>query len=680
MGTCITTTTHEVSCVGYFPVRSGLKLVSVFVLMAPLAAQADDGDLKIMDEVSVTASRVSTAIKESPVTIDIIGEEELDTVKFVDSETELLNRIPGTSLSRNLRIPIGSRNYTVNLLDGMTVGKFGSGVQSFANDMNSLDIQRVEVLRGPSSVLYGSNAIGGVINVITKDAPLEPEHKVWGEVGMNERVRGGVSAAGTAEGIGYFLDANFLETENEQARTGNSRKTLAGKITKDLSDESLLTLRAEYLDVFKENPGTLSTSEYNANWQQAGMQDAFTDEQMATASAAYMYAPNDVSELNFGYSIRRHNEAGHPSYSATADYGEDEVLNQNFTGTYRRDFDFYRSRVIGGLDVVHSDANEVNFNGRNSSAAIDANWDIVAVGTSPFVQFEISPLEKLRFTMGTRYDRVKYDADDKFATSDASTRFSSITRKAGATYSLNANNSMWVGYGEGFVVPSRTNLFVGSWNYTANPELKAEQANNIEIGFRGKLLDKRLQYDVALYKTIIEDMIVVQDAGGAPSNQLIKNAGKTRFRGLEASVGYLLMDTIKVDGAYTLSRNEYLSYIDDGSDYSGNDLTLSPKHHVNLRATWMPMDDLDIELEWDKISSYYTNADNGADGNGKASRPGIFNLRVSYKDGPISYWGHARNLLDSKYAETISYSTSTSARSYTSGQPLTLYAGISYNW
>ena len=660
------------------PGKTGL---SVSVLLLPVMAAspvfAEEIVNTTLDEVSVTASRVSTAIKESPVTIDIIGEEELDTVKFIDSEKELLSRIPGTSMSRNLRMPMGSKNYTVNLIDGMSVNTFGSGVQGFANDTNGLDIKRIEVLRGPSSVLYGSNAVGGVINVITKDPPLEQENRVWGEVGLYGRKRGGGSTAGTAEGIGYFLDANLLENDGWQRQTKNQRKTIGGKLTKDLSDNSLLTVRAEFLDVIKENPGTLSAAEFADDWSLSASTDAFTDERMATVSAAYMLEPSDNSEVNVNYSFRHHTENGQPSYSSTADYGEDEEVNQNLTATYRHDFDFYRSRVIGGADLQYSDANEVGFDGRHAGAAIDNDWDIAALVTSPFLQYEVSPLEKLRLTMGARYDKVKYTAEERLTASDDSSVFSNITRKIGATWQFDANNSMWAGFGEGFVVPSRTYLFTTT-RYIPNPDLDPEKAENVEVGFRGRLLNKRLQYDLALYHTTIKDFVVIKDQAGKDG---VTNIGEARFKGVEASAGYLATDFLKFAGAYTYARNKYINYIDGANDYTGNDLTSSPKHHVNLRVTWMPTDDLDIELEWDKISSYYTHSDNTVDPDGKASRPGIFNLRVSFDQGPISYWGHARNLLDRKYAEQVSYSTSAGgSRSYTSGEPLTLYAGVSYNW
>lgn len=107
----------------------------------------------------------------------------------------------------------------------------------------------------------------------------------------------------------------------------------------------------------------------------------------------------------------------------------------------------------------------------------------------------------------------------------------------------------------------------------------------------------------------------------------------------------------------------------------------SPKHHINLRATVTPMDEMSVELEWDKISNYYTHDNNSADSDGMAERPGIFNLRLSYDRGPYEFWAHARNLRNTRYAEGVSYSTrSGGSRSYTSGEARNAAIGFAYNW
>jgi outer membrane receptor protein involved in Fe transport len=321
---------------------------------------------------------------------------------------------------------------------------------------------------------------------------------------------------------------------------------------------------------------------------------------------------------------------------------------------------------------------------------IAQQWDIEAEVMSPFLQYEISPLERMRMSLGARYDSVTYSATGYKVSSyngrrtdyDESTDFSNVSPKAGLTFNIGSEQSLWLSYGQGFVVPSRTYLFVGLGDYAANPDLDPEKANNYEIGLRGQLMGSRLIYDITAYRTDITDMLV-------PDNEIDRyvNAGEVRIQGVESAIGYAVSDRWRFDIAYTYADNTYIDFVSTVGygrnattvDYSGNTLSASPEHHLNARVTWMPIRGLSAELEWNSISSYYTSAGNN-DPKGKENRPDLFSLRLSYGTGPWKFWAHVLNLLDEKYAERVSYSASDNERSYTSGEPLNAYVGLSYTF
>lgn len=631
--------------------------------------------------ISVTATRLETAVQDTASAVTVIGSEELERIKFTDATDELMKRIPGYSMSRNLRIPMGSKNYTVNLIDGLSMGTtFGSGTLGFANDVNSFDVERVEVIRGPASALYGSNALGGVINIITREPPLQPEYRVWAEAGQYDRQRVGASAGGTAGEVGYFLDANALDLEGAQDRTANERKQMSGKLLFAPSDNSMLTLRAEYLDVYLENPGDLTEAQFEEDWLQAGVSDAYTDEQAKTLSAKYELDLTNHSGIEISYGVRNTDSEGPPSYSPTGGFSKSDVTNHNMVGLYRHSFDAMDSQLIVGTDLVRSISDSDTFSGRDTTSSITQHWDVVANNTSPFFQYEFSPAEKVMVSLGARYDRIRYSAEgysvSRFTGTteyDESTTFSNTSPKAGVTYKVDANNSLWFGYGQGFVAPSRTYLFTGSRGYDANPDLKPEKADNFEIGYRGKHRPANLSYDFTLYRTTIEDMLVADDAVSK-----YVNAGEVRIQGLETMLSWKPLKTLRFDVTHTYAKNEYLDFISGTSDYSGNTLAYSPRHHIDLRTIWKPMKGLEAELEWNRTSDYYTSTDN-LDPEGQVARPSIYNLRVSYVNGNWSYWGHILNLTDKKYAERISYSVR-DGREFDVGGPRTIYAGIAYNW
>ena len=249
---------------------------AAMIISAVVAQPVIAEDVIEFEEISVTAARVETKISETASSISIIDREEIDKVKFTDA-SELMDRVPGVSMTRNLRIPIGGKNYTVNLVDGMAIQAAGSGTIGFAEQTNTFDIEKIEIVRGPASALYGSNALGGVINVITREAPKVPEYRVWGELGEYERSRAGVSAAGTTKGgLGYFADVNYLYFDGFRDRTKHDRKAGSLKLIHKPDDTSSLTFRAEYFEMFREDSGQLTDAQYEEDWSQARYDDRYS--------------------------------------------------------------------------------------------------------------------------------------------------------------------------------------------------------------------------------------------------------------------------------------------------------------------------------------------------------------------------------------------------------------------
>ena len=269
--------------------------------------------------------------------------------------------------------------------------------------------------------------------------------------------------------------------------------------------------------------------------------------------------------------------------------------------------------------------------------------------------------------------------------------FKNLSKKAGVSFAVNDNTSLWFGYGEAFVAPSRSRLFTSkakysTWSgtysgYNADPNLDPETAQNYSVGLRGTLAKGVFGYDLTLYHTDIKDMVVGvdRDQGDPLVDRVYVNAGEVRGQGLEASFYVKPNEMLRFDAGYTFAVNKYTDFVDQGVDYTGNYLSASPLHHLNARVTVTPIPNLDIELEWDHISEFYTSTANN-DTNGQYQRPDLWHLKVNYEDGPWNFWGQVRNLSDVKYADSVSYSTYSHDRSYGPGEPRTFMAGARYKF
>ena len=644
-----------------------------------------------LDTIVVTGSRTEEELKKTPNAISLIDNMEIEKVKFVDSRRELLTRIPGNSLGRNLRFPLNGKNYTVNLRDGVTMRPFGKGFTSAINEVNPWDIERIEIIKGPASALYGSHAIGGAINIITKDPPQEPEFAVWGEGGSWGRVRGGVSGGATSGNFGFKADANALELDGWRERTGREEKSVSAKGVWEATPRTKLTVRGEYQDKFLEQPGTLSADEFAADWRQAMIYDAYADTQFLTASGILSHEFDDKSSAKISYSARKTYTEGPTALSYKSGYVDDEYLDHNLVVQYQRKFNFWSSKLVTGADLQYSDVNETSrdwvTNVSTAPGNIQKSWDLLAKVGSPFAQIQFSPVDWAEITLGVRYDNVTYEGTDLHGdTGTIEAKYTNLSKKAGVSFALNENNTLWFGYGEGFVVPSRSRLFTSAATrrrgrlsgYNANPDLNPEIAKNYSVGLRGATEDGRFGYDLTLYHTDIADMVVGVDRDGTLAGRVYINAGEVRGRGLEAALFVQPTEMVRFDLAYTYAQNTYTDFVDAGVDYGGNTLSSSPLHHINARLTLTPLAGLDVELEYDHLSDYFTSSAND-DPDGKYKRPDLWHLKIDYENGPWSVWGQVRNLTNEKYAFGVSHS-GYGGRSYSSGEARSFSVGARYKF
>jgi len=665
--------------------RKSILALAIAGAISPVLAEETASSL---DTIVVSGSRSEELLLNTPNAISVIGQEEIDKVKFIDANKELLTRIPGNSMGRNLRWAFGSKNYTVNLRDGVMMRPFGKGFNRSLNEVNTWDIERVEVTKGPASALFGSQALGGVINIITKAPPPEREINVWTEAGSWERYRSGASIGDTQGNFGYKVDVNGLTVDGWRDRTKREEKAFTAKGVWTFSPETKLTLRAEHQDKRIQQPGSISEAQYRDNWRQADVYDAYEDTQFSTLSGIYEHQFNDKASIKVSYSARKTDTDGPTALSYKSGYVDDEYMDNNLVLESHWKFDPWASKLVVGADLQHSDVNETSkawtSDVSTNPGAVEKEWDLLAEVVSPFTQVQFSPVDWAEVTLGARYDHVDYEGKDQFGTAGTlDAKFTEVSTKAGISFALNENNSLWFGYGEGFVAPSRSRLFTstaafrgGKWRgYNADPDLDPETAENYSIGLRGATPEGMFGYDMTLYYSEIEDMVVGADRGGA--DRVYVNAGEVEGKGLEAAFHYQPMDNLRFNIAYTYADHEYSDFVDGGTDYTGNILSSSPLHHINARVTFTPIALLDVELEMDSLSAYETSTAND-DPTGRYRRPDLFHLKANYDTGVWSVWGQVRNLTDEKYGEGVSYGRT--GRSYSPGEPRSVNVGVRYSF
>ncbi len=684
-----------------------IALLMIFAFVCQAQAEEIKQDL---DEVVVTSSRIEEKRKESTSTIDVINEKEMERVKYRNAG-EILKRIPGVITNNfggeeeltSIRVPTHFTNpYTLVLIDGRPSRTYGSGGVNF-REINSLNIERIEVVKGPASALYGSNAIGGVINLITKKPSATPQLTAWGEAGAYADYRGGVYGSGTSNLFSYNFDFNLKDRDGWREHSESEKESASLKLQYLPTDLSLITFTLDYINFDNNTSGSLEQVDFGANWGQS--YHTFSNVKMEKLAPSLAYS-TDIGGGEFsatlgyrnidhvvypGYSFRRISFGPNTGkYSSTySDITGDDVDLQFL---YSMDFERLKSKIVGGVDFQKAGHETNIFNilvTRDpatkkyisySENGIKDSYNITTDAAAPYLQLEGFLAENFKVQVGGRYDNVKYDVTDKLdglAGEEGNKAFSQFSPKIGATYDVKPNINLYTNYAQGFVVPTSSQLFTSR---NANKDLNAEKAGNIEVGLRSTLLNNKMSIDIALYHMIIKDKIVdlkIDNFGGRKNF----NAAKTKQEGLEFFSTYAPVHWARMNLAYTYAENKYEDFIDPiaGNNYSGSWQPRSPKHKLNARFIVLPKRDLELELEVDTISKQYADDANMF----TYSRPTLLNLLSTYDWKNWSFWFHIKNLADTKYATYVSEGTDATGQDIMAlypGSPRTFFAGLSYRW
>jgi outer membrane receptor protein involved in Fe transport len=620
-------------------------------------------------------------LKQLPLNSHIIGQAEIERLQFVDPN-ELLDRIPGETQVRNLRIPDGGKSYTIPMLDGVPLESPYEGATSRLNRTNTFDIQRVEIIKGPTSALYPNNAFGGIVNVVTRDAPKQTETKVFIEGGDFNRLRTGLARAGTINKFGYFISANTQNIDGLRDLTQDDREQGSAKLEYKPSVHTKITARVEYLAENEVSRGDLAAAQIAENPRQAGDLSSSTDLEQNTASIGLVHHFTS-GQLTANFVRREKDTLGASRFRGPQDEND---LAHIAKITYHHNADWADwtvgfSRYDGEQNIKQFGRQDLELTGPftpiTQSLLLDAY----------FAQYQLEAAQDLAIILGARYEDISLSSSE-FSNQEG--QFSKLAPKLGVTYQLNPNNLVWASISEGFYAPQADDLFAIETDTNeqgqevvvaqGDPNLKPEEALNIEIGIRGDW--RNWHYDTSVYHNDITNYLVTQefDLPNGGEFEQTTNAGKVSIQGIESVIEFAPKDAKwRAALTHTYTDNTYDSFVQStpgaDDDLTGKVLRRSPDHHVNIRLAWLPLDGLSAELEADVYSHYF--ADNNNSPEAKFTRGERINLRLNYNLDHWRLWVHGLNLTDT-LEDRATFRRNTLSLRTINGR--TFYAGASYTF
>ena len=670
-----------------------IALLGSFALQQSAHAQSAEGSTAL-ETVIVTASRTPDTAFTLPVAWSALDDSTIERIAAQHSN-QVFNRVAGAWVSRgngqesliSLRSPVltgaGSCGAFMTAQDGISLRSPGFCNVNQLFDANLLQAGKLEVLKGPATVVFGSNAQHGIINVLSRSVSDTPD-QIKVEAGSRDYYRlagsaafGSLALSAQTTAYGGYQDASGYDQQKATLRIDHDWQ--GWRVEGLLEGSNLNQETAGYIrgfeayeddDAREENP---NPEAYRDAWTARGYL-GFTRDWGTNAEVTLRpyWRSNSMTFLQHYLPWKATESNSHRSLGLQA------------VARGQRD----RLTWLAGVDIDHTDGAllEVQeaFFSPNQPDGVHYDYEVDADTLAGFANVTWELSDRWRLDGGLRLEETRYDYDNLTDAGPACAPTASACRfyrPAGRKDSF----SDWTGnvalsrHGEkttvftrlarGFRAPQTTELYRLQSGQTV-ADIDSESLNSVEIGIRGSY--ERFGYDIAAYWMDKED-VIFQDR-----DRYNVSGAETTHRGVEASLNWQVSNvwSLKANGSYARHRYDSdIQLLGSRGSIEGNEMDTAPKHFgsVQLLADFSQVGPaLTAELEWLWVAKYWLDPNNQHEYDGHE----LLNLRGSWAVTPnVTLTLVATNLMDKGYAERADYGFG--SYRYFVGEPRSLVLGVS---
>ncbi|MEN8201838.1 MAG: TonB-dependent receptor [Bacteroidota bacterium] len=684
----------------------------VIYVLPLLSLPAQDGvpagasqDTVLLDEVAVSLLPFKQSYQESAGGIFTLKPGTIDLEHMVTT-AGLFNLIPGVYMAagtyntnRLVIRGVGSRTpYNTNriraYLDDIPLTS-GDGVSTL-EDQDQHAIGKMEILKGPASSLYGSG-LGGVVRLSSPYPALDGfSASIYGEVGSFDTELYGVSSTFKNDRLAFTggISRSASEGYRENSRYERSNAYLN---LRAFGIRSTFSFTLSLVDLFARIPSSLNESDYlNEPWKAGGSWGAIK------GFEEYLRVLGGISlETNLGKGFTNKlvlfTTFSDPYESRPFNILDDRSSSMGFRELiqYEKDAWSFSTGLEYFFERVDWQIYETN-EGIQGSLLNDQEEKRRYVNASGMVQWR--PSEKFLVDAGLNLNLLSYGLHTSFRadSTDQSGQYSYrpvLSPRLGISYLHHCHHHLYASAGHGFSAPSLEETLLPEG--AINTELRPETGWNFELGDRGSLFRERIIYDITLYTVILDDLLVTERI----SEDIFTgaNAGKALNAGLELWADITLLQSgkkspgkshpheIKAFLSYTLSRNRFTDFVDDGIIYTGNTLPGIPFQTLNtiLSGTWDPFE---VNLHFHHSGGQWMDDSNSQkyDGHQLLHLQVSWNIKIPNSPFHFKLKGGVRNILNAHYSSMILVNAGSfggrAPRYYYPGNPRQFHLGLSLHF
>lgn len=526
----------------------------------------------VLKEVSITSTGIKSEIKDIPGTVSIIDAKQIHE-SGAQNIGQIINRVPGTNyldedgrgLKPNIGLrgldPLRNRNLLV-LIDGkFPIGMtyYGDPASYYMTPIQSID--RIEVIKGASPVLYGGYSVGGVVNMITKKGKYIPETKADVSYGSFSSFNAQVSTGGNNGKVNYLVSGLYRQGDGFRDRSNFNIKDVTLNLGTQLDSTSEISLYLNGFSEDSETPGGLTQAQYDSDITQSQhSSDHFYSNRYSTAISykkTYKKYHTFSSSIYGNYFVRNwwiaYKNPTNNGYLRDI-HALGNVTDYNCT----KELFKKKNSLIAGIRIHTDRLDDINITGENKEARTGTTTGN-AINTSfiyeGYIYNEFSPTKDITIAPGIRYTNIQYKKNDYIKKRNTEMNVDAFVYSAGLIYKLLEHSRIYATFSKGYQPPT-LNAAVNPGNIDAGVDLKPETSLNYEIGFRTNPLTW-LSFNASVYKMDFNNKVISESG-------INKNVGGSYHRGIEAELELGPWNEITLFANATLQKATFTTGTDNG--------------------------------------------------------------------------------------------------------------------